>query len=258
VKILRYLAVSFSLYSKIPMPRFKWREDDMAHSLMFFPFVGAVIAALICALNTAELFKSLPAAVRIMITILIPVAVTGGFHVDGFMDTEDALCSFASKEKKLEILKDPHIGAFAVISLVKYLLIYAAAVTAILLSEKSGFAVMVIFGMTFVISRSLSGLTSITFKKAKKEGMLFNESKNVQIPAKICLCIFLGAALFLMFSANALYGAAVTFTFALCTLIYRHRAYTEFGGVTGDTAGYFVTVTETYAAVALALVLYLS
>ncbi len=258
MKIFRYLAVSFSLYSKIPMPRFTWREDDMAHSLMFFPLVGAVIAALIYVLNRAPALAALPVALRIILTILIPVAVTGGFHLDGFMDTEDALCSFASGEKKLEILKDPHIGAFAVISLVKYLLIYAAAVTAILLSEKSGTSQVLILGMTFVISRSLSGLTSIMLKKAKKEGMLFNESKNRQTLSKICLCMFLIAALLIMFLSNALCGAAVTVAFALCTVVYRHRAYKEFGGVTGDTAGYFLTVSETFAAVALAVVLYLT
>ena len=257
MKIFRYLAVSFSLYSKIPMPRFEWKEDDMAHSLMFFPLVGAVIALLIWALNTAEYFKALPAAVRIIITILIPIAVTGGFHVDGFMDTEDALCSFASKDKKLEILGDPHIGAFAVISLVKFLLIYAAAITAILLSEKSRTNVIMILGISFVISRCLSGLTSMSFKKAKKGGMLYEESKGGKVSVRAALWVFLAAAAVLMFAASALYGAAVTLAFGLSTAFYRQKAYREFGGVTGDTAGYFLVYSETFAAAVLAVMLYI-
>ena len=153
MKIFRWLAVTFSLYSKIPMPRFEWKDDDMAHSLTFFPFVGAVIGAVICLLNCISPFNTLPVAVRIILSILVPLIITGGFHVDGFMDTEDAMNSYAPKEKKLEILKDAHIGAFAVISLVKWLLTYSAAITTIFLSDKFSYRVVVILGMTFVISR---------------------------------------------------------------------------------------------------------
>ena len=124
MKILRWMAVTFSLYSRIPMPRFTWEEDDMAHSLMFFPLVGAVIGALIWVINVPSFMSEIPMAVKVMLTILAPILVTGGFHLDGFMDTEDALNSYAVREKKLEILKDPHTGAFAVISLVKWMLIY--------------------------------------------------------------------------------------------------------------------------------------
>ncbi len=51
---------------------------------------------------------------------LIPVFVSGGIHLDGFMDTMDALGSWGDKEKKLEILKDSHNGAFAVIGICCY------------------------------------------------------------------------------------------------------------------------------------------
>ena len=54
----------------------------------------------------------------------IPLLVTGGFHLDGYMDTMDALHSYQKKEKKLEILKDPHIGAFSVIMARVYGLMY--------------------------------------------------------------------------------------------------------------------------------------
>ncbi len=55
---------------------------------------------------------------------LIPVWITGGIHLDGYADTCDALSSYGDREKKLEILKDPHCGAFAVIRLCSYFLAY--------------------------------------------------------------------------------------------------------------------------------------
>ena len=54
----------------------------------------------------------------------MPVAVTGGIHLDGYADTSDALSSYGDREKKLEILKDSHCGAFAVIRLCSYFVAY--------------------------------------------------------------------------------------------------------------------------------------
>nr|WP_044915454.1 adenosylcobinamide-GDP ribazoletransferase [Butyrivibrio sp. WCE2006] len=257
MKIFRWLAVTFSMYSKIPMPVFEWKEDDMAHSLTFFTFVGAVMGAVVLLLNSFDPLMKLPVAVRIILTILTPILITGGFHLDGFMDTEDALNSYASKERKLEILKDSHIGAFAVISLLKWYLIYAAAVTAILLSPKCDTRLIVILGLTFVISRAASAFTSLTFKKAKKEGMLYEETKNNQKGT-----VFFNLFIFLiscggMIYAKPLYGAATVLAFLAHTLYYKRKIYKEFGGVTGDTAGFFVTTGEIVTAAVLAIVVYL-
>ena len=138
----------------------------MRYSMAFLPLVGGIIGLGTYLISGVNPFAELPVAVRILLTLALPLLITGGFHVDGFMDTEDAMHSFAPTEKKLEILKDPHIGAFAVIALVKWLLIYAAAITAILLNERTDERILVILGLTFVISRSLLGLTSFFFPKA--------------------------------------------------------------------------------------------
>jgi adenosylcobinamide-GDP ribazoletransferase len=239
------------------MPVFEWKEDDMAHSLIFFPLVGAVIGGLVFAINRISPLTELPVAVRIILTMVIPFIITGGFHVDGFMDTEDAINSYAPREKKLEILKDAHIGAFAVISLVKWLLICAAAVTAILLSPKCDWKTIAVMGLTFVASRCLSGLTSLLFGKAKKTGMLYEETRNDQKVTVACLVIELVVTCLFMLWLDLLSGTAVLLTFALCTAYYRHLTTKEFGGVTGDTAGFFLTTGEIIAAVGLAASLYI-
>ena len=59
--------------------------------------------------------------------LAIPFLVTGGIHMDGFMDTMDAVHSYGDRTKKLEILKDPHLGAFAVICAAVYLLLYTGS-----------------------------------------------------------------------------------------------------------------------------------
>ncbi len=256
MKIFRWIAVAFSMYSKIPMPVFEWKEDDMSYSLAFFPLVGIVIGIPVIVINAIAPFNTLPAAVRIMLTMLIPLIITGGFHADGFMDTEDALNSYAPAEKKLEILKDPNIGAFAVISLLKWMLVYAAALTAILLNEKTDFRILCVLGGGFVVSRSLSGLTSVLFRKAKKDGMLYEETRQNNKALTVISFIWLVAAAAAMIYASPVCGTAVILTFILYTIYYRYKIYKEFGGVTGDTAGFFLTTAEILSATVLAVIVY--
>ena len=253
MKFIRWLIVTFSMYSKIPMPRFKWKDDDMSHSLTFFPVVGAVIGAVVYLLNSSFMAAHLSVAVRIILSVLIPLIITGGFHVDGFMDTEDAINSYASREKKIDILKDSHVGAFAIISLLKWYLAYAAALTALFINDKCDKRIIFILGMTFVLSRSLSGLTSVLLKKAKKDGMLYEETKAGRKGTVISLLIQLITACIIILYVNYIYGTAVILVNILYTIYYRYRAYKEFGGVTGDTAGFFLTTLEIISAVTLAL-----
>ena len=64
--------------------------------------------------------------------------------------------------------------------------------------------------------------------------------------------LILSAAL--MFCTDIIKAAAIIATFAIFCLYYRFMTYKHFKGVSGDTAGYFVTVSETSAAVILALI----
>ncbi len=252
LKILRRIAISFTLYSRIPMPRFEWKEDDMATSLDFFPLVGAVIGALICGLNIGPLSEVISPYVRALLTVLVPLLITGGFHLDGFMDTSDALNSYGDQAKKLEILKDPHIGAFAVISLVKLILIALASAVFILSGDSLSEETVITCALVFTVSRCISGLTSLYFKKAKKSGMLSKEAgerKKSSVFLLVLQLVISSAAMLVLDLIAALPALAF---FADFTLWYRHKTNKEFGGVTGDTAGMYVCVSETGAMVCIA------
>ncbi|MCR5251599.1 MAG: adenosylcobinamide-GDP ribazoletransferase [Lachnospiraceae bacterium] len=257
MRIFRWLGAAFSMYSRIPMPRFTWRDGDAEHALAFLPIVGAVIGGLAFWLNSPADAPAglgmLPAMVRVPLTMLIPFAVTGGFHVDGFMDTEDALRSYGSAEKRLEILKDPHIGAFAVIGLVRILLLLAASLSLLFWQDGTDIRIPAMLGTVFVTARCLSGLTSLLMKKARKNGMLHEETKSRKTGVLIFLIIELAASAGFMLFLNPFRGGCVCLAFALYTFFYCRRAEKVFGGVTGDTAGHFLTEAETAAIAVLAL-----
>ena len=170
------------------------------------------------------------------------------------MDTSDALNSYGEPEKKLEILKDPHIGAFSVISLVKLLLASLAASVFILTDEKLSAENVCVIAFIFVISRCISGLTSLYFKKARKNGMLSQEAGKRKKSSVILLTVQLLISVVSMLIIDLITALPALMFFAGYTLYYRYKTKKEFGGVTGDTAGMFVSVSETGAACMVAVV----
>ena len=120
--VLQTIAVAFAMFSAIPVPQFEWNEKNMRYAMCAFPLIGLVIGAAWCVCGALPL----PGLARAAGFALVPVWVTGGIHLDGYADTCDALSSYGDREKKLEILKDPHCGAFAVIRLCSYFLAYFA------------------------------------------------------------------------------------------------------------------------------------
>lgn len=115
MNIIKSICVAFSMYSKIPMPRVEWNEKNMKYAMCFFPLVGAVIGGLMLLVRFLCGRFGFNTSVYAVVMTALPVLVSGGIHTDGFIDTADALSSYGDKEKKLEILKDPHTGAFAII-----------------------------------------------------------------------------------------------------------------------------------------------
>ena len=89
--------VAFAMFSKIPMPRADWTKENMKYMFCFFPFIGTVIGVLTVAVAYAgRRFGYQPGFVTALL-VLVPVFVTGGIHVDGLLDTSDALSSWQER-----------------------------------------------------------------------------------------------------------------------------------------------------------------
>ncbi|MFR8746654.1 adenosylcobinamide-GDP ribazoletransferase [Gemmiger formicilis] len=160
---LQTIAVAFAMFSALPMPQFDWNEKNMRYALCAFPLVGVVCGALWCVCGVLPL----PAAARAAGFCLVPVWVTGGIHLDGYADTCDALSSYGDTAKKLEILKDPHCGAFAVIRLCSYFAAYFALCGCVAFTPRVG----VLWTLALVGERALSGLAVAAFPLAKNTGL---------------------------------------------------------------------------------------
>ena len=227
---LRALVIAFSMYSQIPMPQFTWQDKEMKYAFCFFPWVGAAIGGI----------------------TMFWWWFCGKFSVGNVafaMDTMDAFHSYQPREKKLEILKDSHIGAFSVICLVLYELIYIGAYSEIDAVRQAG-----IVAAGFFLSRCLSGIAAMTFPGAKKEGLLYMfTSKAHERAVKTALFLQTAAVAVLMLYLDGVTGVAVLVGAGLTFLYYYKKCKKELGGITGDTEGYFVTVCECVIVVAAAV-----
>lgn len=100
---LKSLILAFSMYSKIPMPQLELEEKDMRYVMGFFPLVGLAVGGCVYGwyqLAGAFQFNAVSTA---LVCLVLPVLITGGIHVDGYMDTMDAIHSYGDREKKLTI-----------------------------------------------------------------------------------------------------------------------------------------------------------
>ena len=142
----------------------------MKHVLCFFPWIGIVIGLCLYFWRLLCDRFGIRNLCYVFIGTAIPLLLAGGIHVDGFMDTMDAFHSSQPKERKLEILKDSsHIGAFAVIMLAVYGLIYMGAFYE-RFTDKN---ILQVVCAGFVLPRVLSAIGVVSFPSAKKEGMLY-------------------------------------------------------------------------------------
>ena len=98
---IKGLVYAMSLYTRIPMPASRLEREDGKKAIVFLPAAGAVIGILIYVISIVFGNNVIPVLFKLSVYILIPLLVTGGFHVDGFMDVADARSSYKSREEKV-------------------------------------------------------------------------------------------------------------------------------------------------------------
>lgn len=240
--------VAFSMYSKIPMPRIDWTEKNMKYCICFFPLIGLVIGAVMNLWYRLAVYAGFGVNFRTAVLVLIPVLISGGIHLDGLLDTADALSSYKSQEEKLEILKDSHAGAFAIIVGICYFVL-----TFGVYSEVTA-EMLPVIGLGFMMSRAFSGLGLVSLKKAKNTGLLrtFSDAAANQRVAAVMVGYILVTSV-LMILLHPLWGIASAVLALLTFLWYRSMSYGKFGGITGDLAGCFLQTCELVTALGVSL-----
>ena len=238
---MKSLIIAFAMYSKIPMPRVDWEKKALSWALCFFPLVGAVIGAVLYGWMALARYLGFGPLFFAAFALLIPITLSGGIHLDGFCDTCDALSSHQSRERKLEILKDSHTGAFAIICCGLYLLVFFACWSEVAASGRAA----LVLALGPVLSRSLSGLFAVTLPNARGTGLLATFTGPMDTAkARGVMVIWVVACVAAMLWLDLWTGGAALLGAGLTCLYYRVMSQRQFGGVTGDLAGFFLQICE--------------
>jgi adenosylcobinamide-GDP ribazoletransferase len=241
MNVFKGFIISFSMYSIIPMPRLEWDDKNMKYIFVFFPWIGLLIGFAAFGWLSFSAGKDVSSLLKAVILVLIPLVLSGGIHMDGFIDTCDAAFSYGDREKRLEILKDPRTGAFGVIGCGVYLLLFLGIMSQLV--QRPGHVILL--PAVFFISRSLGAALLLTVKKAKNTGLgnTFSKGSSGKINLTV-LTVYLAGAFAFAYTVAPLLSAMLFAALILYSAWYVVSISRSFGGITGDLTGFFICTAE--------------
>jgi len=230
---MRNLRTAFGLLTTLPvgLPE-NWLPGDSGRAGVWYPLVGMVIGGLVW-LVWRVLNLCFPPFMAGALTLLVWVVITGGLHLDGLADCCDGLLSSAMPERRLEIMKDPHLGAFGGIGLILTLLVKAVALSLLPSSSGWGIILAAVISRWFILPASLLPL-------ANPDGMGADFVSGLRRGA-IFVTAILPLGLAFLLGLPGLFAVLAALAAAVAVL---GLAWNRIKGVTGDVFGMLVEVTE--------------
>ena len=227
-KIFKGFALSVSMLTTIPFFKVHdFYKGINGYAVMFYPLVGFLLGVILWGAYSF-LTPYLPAAHLGIIIFGLWVLLTGALHIDGFSDTIDGL--YVSKEKALEVMKDPHTGGMGMILTVTFLILKASSLASLdafyllpvilMLSRLN--AVLAIYFYPYINPNGMATLAKQEFKKSQ-----------------LLIALFYSVILVLMFNTFTLLVSSLLVLFVI-KLFFMKR----YGGFSGDIYGFMIEVTE--------------
>ena len=214
----------------------------LARARAWFPAVGLLLGAVLAALDAGLLALHLPPLLAAALLVAVLAVLTRGLHLDGFMDSCDALFGGYDRERRLEILRDPHVGAFAVAGVACLLLVKFAALAT--LPEASRARILLLFPC---LSRTAILLVMEWFPYLRREGL---GTPLLQHRGRFSLWCGLPLAVTAAVLLTGLPGLVLAVLAGAVAWAAGAWATRLLGGVTGDIYG---AVNETVEAAVLVL-----
>ena len=237
---LQALGMCQSMFCAIPSPWQGWEEKAREKMLLCLPLVGLEIGLLWWGLGV--LSRYLPPMMAGAVLAGWPWLATGFLHLDGFMDVMDAVRSCRSLERRREILKDSHVGAFAVIGCLLLGLGQFACCGSL------NNAPLGLLALVPVVSRCCAVLAVNGLEPMQTSQYANCEKKK---SGRILPGVMLLAALAAGFVLFGMWGLTLAVQ-VLCFALALRRAFRSLGGMNGDISGYCITLSELFACAALA------
>ena len=259
-KYFKGFLMAISMFTVIPLPRYEWDDEGGKNIMKFYPAIGLIVGLIWY--GVFRLLNLLGGSIMVTtaITLITPFILTGMLHLDGYMDVCDALLSRRDKQEKLRILKDPHTGAFAVISVVMLFVVNFSGVYTVISNSIKDNAINNIntsaVGLILIpiISRSLMGylLLSKDSMKGSSLGAFFKQGTG-KVDRFILLSSLIISSIISIFIFK-IYGVIMSLAMILVSTFLVNSAAKEFDGMSGDSAGYGLVIAETIGVLILSFI----
>ena len=246
---MRQFRLALGFLTRLPAGRLDCTAKDIGQSARWFPLVGAVLGAIYA--GTAWLLRPyFPRLVAAAIITALDAVLTGVMHFDGLADTADGFGAGRTREDVLRIMRDPAIGSYGACALFLALVFKVAAIGAFIGGARAVPALL----LTPVLGRWSAVFSSALARYARAEAD--DAQKSVGSPAR-----FIGRTELIIASVTAApfalpmwrwRGVAAMALAAAATAGWTYICKRRIGGVTGDTLGASVEMTECLVLVAFA------
>ena len=230
VRYLRDFFTCLEFLTRIRMTKREvWYPDDFARSVPYFPLVGGIMGALMWGASLLGMRAGFTGNVMGIFLVLAELFFIGTLMYDGFMDTADGVFSGRTRERKLEIMQDSHVGANAVIGAI--ILILAKVV---LLGSFHPAILGTLLAAMYIVTRTLMVVYILKFPNARPGG-LGEMFKTGGSPVYLVLALLLAAIL--LFLLGPVWCKLAVFSCIPCIAIAFYLKW-NLGGLTGDTFGF--------------------
>lgn len=267
---MKYITAFFMAWGNffvVPCPCKLWDNNLRRLQLVFFPLIGILMGVLWYFLYRGMVFIDVPLQLQAAVMTIYPFLISGFIHLDGFMDCSDAILSRRDLEERQRILKDSHVGAFAVISVVILFLMFFSSMWALIEKdainnlERLKNTNMWVLILIPVVSRACSAYGVLNFVPIGHSQYKASYDKKINkqygIILNFMILVTIIIAIIPSVTSHSYIDAKSIIAVILITVITHHTMMLygrkQLGGMSGDIAGYALTISECVGVLALAI-----
>jgi len=234
---LKFLAaLKFLTIIRLPWPR-ETSPEELGRSIAYFPVVGFVIGLILVGLNLLLSLILPPPVVNVLLVVFL-VVISGGLHLDGFIDTCDGIAGHKTTEERWQVMHDSRVGGFGIIGACCLLLVKYVS-----LNSVPPPLLMMTLVLMPVVSRWAMVYAVFAYPYARPSGlgMVFKQGVSW---LRFVVATLIALAVAIILAQSELAGLAIMLGIWVMTMAMASYLKRKFSGLTGDTYGAVNEVAE--------------
>jgi adenosylcobinamide-GDP ribazoletransferase len=229
-------------YTRVPMPRAEFNREKFVKYFFLSPLTGYIIGIFTAgAYFAAGLIDNGPIAA--FASVAAWAFITGALHIDGLADTFDGFGCGKDREAALSVMKDPHIGTHGVVAIVFIILLKIFLIVPI--EPGRAYAYLIVIP---ALARMAAVWSAGTCRCARADGLGAIVIKKIGV-YNILLATILALAISSLIIGTMFFPLGIASIAA--ALLFNVISRKKIGGITGDTLGACIEISETAMLVTL-------